>query len=501
MSETAAPSGVRALREQARTALRDALAGAEWESARACSERLLEALPRPAELARNTVLVAYGGGKDSAYTIAFVRAMQLELAQRHDATFRLRVVTNRHAGMPHAVMRNVERTYAALRIEQDPDCETLLVDADELRPFHVDAPRPAQLVARNRQDILMTGHRTFADGRPTFCNACNLSVANAFGIAASADGGVDLIITGDSPEEQRAYVAWIRALAQRLGIAPRTGRGDGFGGVLATLDEIGRAYFGDIYGEQTAVERGVAHDVPATLRFFSIYDDTAYASGDHWELLTGFLGFTFDELAFSFTESDCANPGLMAHLRGLKAERVFGRSYAEGLDEYVRFALGLMRRKEFPDALVSMVADRYRGPDATERMRAAMRAYAEQTFGLSEEQLVCMVHSPFAGAGSNLAGYLAREQPALAAEEAPIRALLGHAEPLEDPQLAAALERISGLELGELRTLYGRPLRSPLAPANHGVIGTVLEGDPHKAVIATRHAPDGPAVQELISGR
>jgi hypothetical protein len=29
--------------------------------------------------------------------------------------------------------------------------------------------------------------------------------------------------------------------------------------------------------------------------------------------------------AFSFTESDCANPTLMAHLRGLKCERLYGR--------------------------------------------------------------------------------------------------------------------------------------------------------------------------------
>ncbi|HTZ44681.1 MAG TPA: hypothetical protein VMB79_12540 [Jatrophihabitans sp.] len=71
--------------------------------------------------------------------------------------------------------------------------------------------------------------RTFADGRHTFCNACNLSVVNSFGIAASYDAGADL-----------------------------------------------------------AARRG-CHDVPDRLRFFSICDDTEYASGDHMELLTGFL--------------------------------------------------------------------------------------------------------------------------------------------------------------------------------------------------------------------
>jgi hypothetical protein len=70
------------------------------------------------------------------------------------------------------------------------------------------------------------------------------------------------------------------------------------------------------------------------------------------EMLTGFLGFRFDDLAFSFTESDCGNPALMAHLRGLKAERLFRRSYDEGMAEYIAFALDLMRRKDFPPQLV-----------------------------------------------------------------------------------------------------------------------------------------------------
>jgi len=53
-------------------------------------------------------MVAYGGGKDSSYTLAFVRAMQLILFRVHGSTFQLRVATNRHAGMPRAVLENVD---------------------------------------------------------------------------------------------------------------------------------------------------------------------------------------------------------------------------------------------------------------------------------------------------------------------------------------------------------------------------------------------------------
>jgi hypothetical protein len=338
----------------------------------------------------------------------------------------------------------------------------------------------------------MAGHRTGGDGRPTFCNACNVSVANSFGRAAAYDGGVDVVITGDSPEEQRTYLAWINRLARRLGRAP-VRAGQGFGDVLATLDGIGRGYFGDLYradGEPVP-HRTVAAEVPDRLTFFSIFDDTAYASGDHWGLLTGFLGFVFDEEAFNFTESDCANPALMAHLRGLKAEHVHRRHYDEGVGEYVTFALGLMRRKDIPNRLIEMMRERYAGPDAGDRMRSLAATYAEKTFGLTDENLVCMVHTPFVAGGTNLAAYVAAEQPGLRDAVGQLHAVLGGTS--DDPSLTGRLERMSGLPLTHLRTLYGK--------ASPRLLDLILDGDPHKAVIHTRHRPDGPVVSETISGR
>lgn len=212
------PSSLAALRDEAYEALRAALPAANLEEALRCSARLQAALPDRALLDRNLVMVAYGGGKDSSYTLAFVRAMQLILFRVHGSTFRLRVATNRHAGMPRAVLENVHREYQALMLYQDPDCELLLVDGDEVSAFDVDSPQREHVVRRNRLDILMTGHRTFADGRPTFCNACNLSVFNSFGVAAAYGPGADLIITGDSQEEQRQYTAWVGRLADRKSV-------------------------------------------------------------------------------------------------------------------------------------------------------------------------------------------------------------------------------------------------------------------------------------------
>jgi hypothetical protein len=435
--------------------------------------------------------------------------MQLILFRVYGTTFRLRVATNRHAGMPRAVLENVEREYRALRLAGDPDCELLLIDGNEVTPFDVDAPQRPEVIRRNRLDILMTGHRTFADGRPTFCNACNLSVFNSFGVAAAYAGGADVIITGDSRQEQRQYVAWVSRMTRRLAPAGEVGSagGTGFGRLLSHLDRLGQAYFADIHGPdatQALAERRVNAAVPPHLRFFSIYSDTAYDAGDHMDLLTGFLGFQFDDLAFSFTESDCGNPALMAHLRGLKCERVYRRSYAEGMGEYLEFALDLMRKKDFPPELIAQMCQRYEGPAAIARMRRAASDYAMATFGLTDTQLVCMVYSPFAEKGTGLEEFLAREHPAL--DDRQVRALL--AGESDDPALARELERISGLELSQLRVLYRSPLRRTGRERAAGagregtdVIDVVLADDPHKAVIPTRHTPNGPTVLELISGR
>jgi len=215
----------------------------------------------------------------------------------------------------------------------------------------------------------------------------------------------------------------------------------------------------------------------------------------HDAAVEGVEGFQFDDIAFSFTESDCGNPALMAHLRGLRAERVFQRSYAEGLTEYVGFALELMRRKDIPPHLIAQMGQRYEGPGAVERMRRAAEEYARETFGLGENELVCLVYSPFTGKGAGLEQFLSREHPELAARLADLHHLL--AGETDDATLAGELTRISGLELAQLRVLY----RSPRPGPGTEVIDLVLAGDPHKAVIRTRHSPEGPQILEQISGR
>jgi amino acid adenylation domain-containing protein len=462
--------------------------------------RLQEILDKGGGLEGSTVMVAYGGGKDSSYALAFVRGIQLVLSQIFGGTFRLRVVTIRHAGMPPAVMQNIDRVYRALEVIDDQRCELLLVDGGVVVPYEPDLPLPGSVVERGRTDILMSGHRAAGDGRPTFCNACNLNMVKAFAVAVDYGSGVDVIVTGDSPQEQRSYYVWMSRLARNLKVRPKSTNRQPFGRFLEMFHGVSRAYLTEIYGADSpeASPGPEPGQLPGDVTFFSIYADTDYKSGAHWDFLTSYLGFVFDDLAFSFTESDCGNPGLMAHLRGLKAERRYGRSYEVGLAEYVDFAVGLMRKKDFPEHLIEFIRRRYADADGVRRMREAMDSYARETHRLTEEQLVCMVFAPFVGQGAALDAYLTVIHPELLDRVADIRALLSGVE-IDDDVLRTGLERMSGLSIAQLRVLYAAEgLGSSTAES---LLDMILAGDPHKQLISTQMSADGPVVQEMISGR
>ena len=451
-----------------------------------------------------TVMVAYGGGKDSSYMTAFVRLVQIHLSLSMGQTFQLRVITNRHAAMSQAVMDNVHRVYTALGCDVDRDVETYVIDGHRIRPFARELPFPDDVRERNRQDVLMNGHRFGADARSTFCNACNLSMVNAFGIGAAHKNGVDAIVTGDSLREQRSYIAWTRQMAKRFRV-PRPKEGPSFAGFMKTMNGISQAYARDLWGGDGAhvEDRQIFDRVNSQLRFFSIYQDTSYAAGDHWEFLVDFLGFQFDELMFSFSESDCGNPSIMAHMRGLKAQYVFGSSYEDGIREYVDFGLEMMKQKDFPPRLIRQMQARFDSPAKVRKFREKLDWYSKASHRLNEEQLICLVHAPFVDRGKGIRAWLESTGSNLVVRERNIHQLLGDIGAENDDVLVKTLERMSGLSLSELRRLY-RLERVPnlLDPRASGhALAQVLVRDPHKRQIVSKHSTEGPSVEEIISGR
>ncbi|SDW61205.1 hypothetical protein SAMN05444064_10583 [Pseudomonas syringae] len=447
------------------------------------------------------VLVAFGGGKDSAYTLAFLRAAQLSIACRSPGTFNLRVATRRHAGMTPAVMGNINRTYSALFLYDDPRVEMLVIDNQYTQAFEPDLPFSSAGREQNRMDVLLGGHLSAGDARTTFCNTCYLGLAEFLGRALSWGSGVDAVLSGDSRREQKQYITWLMRLAQRTGQHTGHWANQTLSGVLKMIDTIGQAYYHELYGDdpqglragRAAAVAGKA-SAPA---FITIADLVSCKADEHWNLLTEFLDFRFDDLAFSFSESDCANPLLMAHMRGLSAQYLHGRSYADGIAEYLELAASLMRRKQMPPRLIDKALSAYVGQARIDMRRELASSFAQEGFGLSETQLICMLFSPFVDQGRGLEAFLRSCHPGMLVALPDLhKALSGSTAP---DQVMQWLVDISGLSLKGLQNLYDKQRVDFADPDS--LIARIRAADPDKGRVMSIDPATGEALAEVLSGR
>lgn len=463
-------------------------------------QRLIVAAGGIERISSFKVLVPFSGGKDSAYTVALLRAAQLSIAGRSPATFHLRIANMRHSGMTPAVMDNIQRTYSALFLHDDPRVELLEIDHQTVRIFEPGLPLSHASREQNRSDMLVSGHVSAGDGRTTFCNSCYLGIAEFFERATTWGSGVDAVVSGDSRKEQKQYVTWVMRLAPRTAYRFTDWGNQNFNGMLSIIGNISQAYHRELYGAEEAAQ------LPSSMSeaskagapgFIAISDLIASNAEEHWKLLTDFLGFRFDDLAFSFSESDCANPLLMAHMRGLKVQHVQGRSYAEGIAEYLQLAKTLMRRKNMPQRLVDQAMAAYASEEGITARRELAASFAHEAFGVSEAQLVCMLFSPFVNEGRELEMFLRRLHPGMLVALPDLhKALQGSAAP---DQVLQWLGDISGLTLEGLQSLY-RKSRVDFTDQT-SIIARVRASDPDKRQIMTVDPQSGEAVAEVLSGR
>lgn len=465
-------------------------------------QRLVVAAGGIERIATLKVLVAFSGGKDSAYTVAFLRAAQLSIAGRSPATFNLRVANMRHIGMTPAVMDNIHRNYSALFLYDDPRVELLAVDQQHIHAFEPDLPFSLAARERNRSDMLLSGHLSAGDSRTTFCNSCYLNIAEFLGRAASWGNGVDAVVSGESRKEQKQYATWIMRLAQHAGLETGVWGKQDFSSVLRTIGTVGQTYYRELHGDEPQAG-GWAGRLSACAPkavapvFIPLADLVSGHAEDHWNLLTEFLGFRFVDLAFSFSESDCANPLLMAHMHGLKAQYVHGLEYAEGIAEYLQLAEKLMRSKRMPARLIEQAMAAYDGKERLEERRTLAAAYALEGFGLNEAQLVCLLFAPFMDEGRDLEMFLRACHPGmLVALPDMHKALSGLPAP---EQVVQWLVDVSGLTFKGMQNLYGRS-RIDFADQS-SLIARVRASDPDKRRIMRIDAETGEAISTVLSGR
>lgn len=482
-------------------ALHGALGADGKAAAYRCAADIAASLDRTGkELGDCGVLVMFGGGKDSAYATGFVRAVQLTTQDMIGATFRLRVATYRHRGITRPVMRNIARTYERLALHEGPLVETVLVDGDDVVPFNVERPVPETVRRSNRNSLLMAGHRSAGDGRASFCDSCNLGMARSFQLAASSGAGVDLIVTGDSRTEQLRYAAWTKMAAIRFGVEREGRHSTTLASTLTRLADLHGAYVADVQGVN-AKPSPVAPNSGAPPEFFSIYPYTNYELGAHRSFVEDYLGFQFDPLAWAYTESDCANPLIMSLMRGLTFERLRGRPFAEGVQEYAAFALDLMRKKAFPEDLIASMGRRFAGASGAAALRRTARQLLRCNYALEEGHLVAALFSPFTDNGARLESWARAEAPALLDNLDEIRMFASGRAPGRKT-LLGRIERLTALEPDQMRHLWNSPLTANLAGAAAPLapLAFVRRHDPHKATILSPQA-DGSVRPEVVTGR
>ena len=410
------------------------------------------------------LMFVFDGRQPSAQALACLRAAQLSIAARSPGTFQLRVVTAWQAGMSPTAQANIDSTFSRLFIHDDPRIDVLVLDAGQLLPYDRRRAPSTEQQQAERQEWLLCGHLSGA--APLLANFAShgyLSLAELARQALCWKGGVDAIISAEPLSNRKRYLAWSRRSlrnADLLGVRPihscATSLLDGMG-------ELRTRYLKRLHGEEALSGLLQAPDSgyrPA-LRFITIDDLVADPDLAQGERLSRFLGYCFDEQAYSCGRAGSANPLLLAHMQGLRAAFIDDTCYRDGIELYLQQLRQQMQRGGVPATLQTRVLACWQ-PEVLEQRRAQANDFALQAYGLSEAQLVCQLFAPFVGQGVQLETFLRRCHPGmLVAVPYLHKALQG--QPAPEPVVQWLLD-ISGLSLDVLRRLYQRePL--PARPA------------------------------------
>ena len=143
-------------------------------------QRLLVAAGGVERIGRYRVMVVHEGGKECAYTLAFLRAAQLSIAGRSPDTFMLRIAVLRQPRMTANVMERIQAQCSELFMYDDSRVELLLVDEQGATRLHKQAAFESQPSDMNRTQVLMSGHLTQGDTRATFFYADLLGRARLY---------------------------------------------------------------------------------------------------------------------------------------------------------------------------------------------------------------------------------------------------------------------------------------------------------------------------------
>ncbi|VVP38497.1 hypothetical protein PS862_04751 [Pseudomonas fluorescens] len=411
------------------------------------------------------VLAIQSGSRDSCYTLALLRAAQLSIAGRAPATFQLRVATLRLNGASATALDNIHRSHSALFLYDDPRVEVLMVDNREVLPFNHLAPISEAGREFNRLNLLMIGHRRTSDGPLDLWDDGYLATGEFYGQIARWASGVDALISSDSPRQQKRFIEGLRRAAAKAGLSTSNHHEPGYEGLFALLDELGSDSYRELYPEDDRAAWRPAEHFEACRRttYIDIHDLLLSKLEERWPLLTEFLGFKPDELSAQLRDNDYVSLSICAHLQGLQACFVRGRSYESGVADYLQWALVMLRRKQLPQRLGAQAVEAFGNPATSVEQRARAAAEVQKNLGLNEAQLVCLLFAPFGDNGAALERFLRQCHPGMLVALPDLhRAMQGNPVP---EQIVQWMVDVSGLPVSLIGTLYRLgPVPDPALP-------------------------------------
>lgn len=408
------------------------------------------------------VLAIQSGSRDSCYTLALLRAAQLTIASRSPVTFQLRVATLRLNDSNPTALENIHRTCNALFVYDDPRVEVLMADNRQVLLFEHAAPISTAGCEANRINLLMLGHRRVWDGPLDLWDDGYLATGEFFGQISRWNHGVDAFICSDSPRRQKQFIEGLRRAAAKAGLQASDHHEPGGAGFFPLLDELGSSGYQRFYTEDDQEPWRPAGQFETCRRatLIDIHDLMVSNREERWPLLTEFLGFQADELSAQLSDNEYVSLPVSAHLRGLQACFMQGRTYEAGVAEYLQKALVMMRRKQLPERLCEQAVEAFGNPLTLAELRARAAAETQRSLGLSEAQMVCLLFAPFGDNGANLERFLRQCHPGMLVAIPELhRALEG--QPVAD-QIMQWMVDVSGLPVSLIGLLY----RMGPVPAN-----------------------------------
>lgn len=410
------------------------------------------------------VLVNQSGSRDSCYTLALLRAAQLTIAGRSPATFQLRVATLRWNGSSQVSLQNMHRSYSALFLYDDPRVELVMVDHREVLPFDHQAPIGEAGREANRINLLLIGHCRSWNEPLELWDDAYLATAEFYGQVARWNNGVDAMIGSESTRRQKHFLDGLGRAVQKAAIAGPQAASVGFEMLFPLLDGLGGDFYREFYPEDERVTWRPEGQFEACRRtsFVSINDMIVGKLEERWPLLSDFLGFQADDLTLYQGDDEHVEPLVAAHLQGMQAQFIEGRTYEAGVADYLKSSLITMRQKQVPEPVCEQLLASFGNLQEPENLRLQAESSLLANFDLNEIQLTCLLFAPFINSGAGLERFLRNCHPGMLVALPELhRAMQGLHAP---EQVMKWMTDVSGLPVKLIVRLYKMgPIRMPAA--------------------------------------